>query len=84
MLLCCGIALGYRGRQRRWGLAFALFALTFIFANVGCGGSSGGGSSGGGGGNTNPGTPVGTYTITVSFTINGVTQTVPNLTVNVQ
>lgn len=78
LLFCCGIGLGFRGRQRRWGLAFALVALTFVFANAGCGGGSGGG-----GGNTNPGTPVGTQTVQVSFTINGVTQAVP-ITVDVQ
>ncbi|MGH9717260.1 MAG: Ig-like domain repeat protein [Candidatus Acidiferrales bacterium] len=81
LLLCCGIAIGFRGRQRRWGLAFALVAFALVFANVGCGG--GGSSGGGGSGPTNPGTPVGSPNVTVSVTINGVTQTAP-ITVNVQ
>jgi hypothetical protein len=83
LLFCVGVAVGPRGRRRRWGLAFAAVALVLVFANAGCGGGSSLGVGGGGGGNSNPGTPVGTYTITVSFTINGVTQAIP-LTVNVQ
>jgi len=78
LLLCGGIAFGFRGRQRRWGLLFAAAALAFVFVNVGCGGGSGGST-----GPTNPGTPVGATNFTLSFTINGVTQTAP-LTVNVQ
>ncbi|HVB88006.1 MAG TPA: Ig-like domain repeat protein [Candidatus Dormibacteraeota bacterium] len=75
LLLCGGIAFGFRGRQRRWGLTFALAALALVFASAGCGGGGGGGS--------NPGTPVGSANFTVSITINGVTQTAP-VTVNVQ
>jgi Pro-kumamolisin, activation domain/Bacterial Ig-like domain (group 3) len=78
LLLCDGIAFGFQGRQRRWGLAFALVTLAFVFGNVGCGGGSSGST-----GPTNPGTPVGSANVTVSITINGVTQTAP-VTVNVQ
>jgi len=54
-------------------------------SSVGSGGTgSGGGGTGGGGGNSDPGTPVGTYYITVTVTINGVTQSINNLSVNVQ
>ena len=82
VLLCCAITFGFQGRQRRWGLAFALAAFGFVFANVGCGGGGSGGG-GGGAGPSNPGTPVGSDNFTVSVTINGVTQTVP-LMVDVQ
>ena len=76
LLLAFGMVLGLRGRPRRWGLVFALMAFAFVFANVGCGG---GGSTG----PSNPGTPVGSQSATVSVTINGVTQTAP-VSVNVQ
>lgn len=80
-LLCASmLAFGYRER-RRWGFAlmFAVFALLAV--SVGCGGGGGGGSTG----PTNPGTPVGDYSgVSVSVTINGVTQTIPGLTLNVQ
>jgi hypothetical protein len=33
---------------------------------------------------SNPGTPTGQYSIAVTLTINGVTETMPNLTVNIQ
>jgi hypothetical protein len=82
MLLLSGAAgFAFRGRERRWGLALALVGLAFVFANAGCGG--GGGTSAGGGGGRILGTPAGTTPISVSFTINGITQTLP-LTVNVQ
>jgi Pro-kumamolisin, activation domain/Bacterial Ig-like domain (group 3) len=82
-LVCAAmLAFGYREKRRGWGIAlmFAVFALLAV--SVGCGG-------GGGGGNTgpppNPGTPVGTYSgISVTVTINGVTQTIPGLTLNVE
>ncbi|MGC2420875.1 MAG: fibronectin type III domain-containing protein [Candidatus Acidiferrales bacterium] len=71
--------LAWGGRPRRWGGVLILAALAFglAFANAGCAGHV---SSGGG----NAGTPVGDTAITVTFTINGVTQTVPNLMVDVQ
>jgi hypothetical protein len=82
--LACLLFLGFvtvlfRGKQRRWGVALLFTSFLLLAVSVGCGG--GGGSSGGGGGN--PGTPVGSKVITVTVTINGVTQTLP-LTVNVQ
>lgn len=80
LLFLCGIALGFRGKRRRWGLAFAAVALSFVFASAGCGGGGGGG---GGTGPSSPGTPAGSANFTVSVTINGVTQTLP-LAVNVQ
>jgi len=80
-LVCAALLLaGYRGQRRRWGFAlmFAVFAL--VAASVGCGGGSAGGGGGG-----NPGTPPGNYTgISITVTINGVTQTIPNLTLDVQ
>lgn len=82
LLLCLtAVAFAYRGRQRRWGLALVFTAFALVFASAGCGGGGGGG---GGNGLTNPGTPTGSKVITVTITVNGVTQTVPNLTVNVQ
>jgi len=59
----------------------ALLGLAVIASAVACGGGSGGG----GGGGENPGTPVGNYPgLTVSVTINGITQSINNLSVNVQ
>ena len=86
-LLCAAMqALGYRKKQRGWGLAlvFAIFAMLAVSASCG-GGSGGGGGGGGGGGAQNPGTPAPSNTpITISITINGVTVNVPNMTINVQ
>jgi hypothetical protein len=62
------LLLGYRGRRLHWVGRIILAA--GCFAAVGCGG--GGGSSA----PTNPGTPPGQTTPTVSVTINGVTETV--------
>ncbi len=82
-LLCAAmLAFGYRERRRRWGIAlmFAVFALLAV--SVGCGG---GGGSGNSGPPPNPGTPVGAYNgVSVTVTINGVTETIPGLTINVQ
>ena len=83
-LLCAAmLAFGYRERRHRWGFAlmFAVFALLAV--SVGCGGGSGG--SGGGGGGGNQGTQPGTYSnVSVTVTINGVTQTIVGLTIDVQ
>ncbi len=81
-VLCAAmLAFGYREKRRGWGIAlmFAVFALLAV--SVGCGG--------GGGGNTgpppNPGTPVGNYTgVSMTVTINGVTETIPGLTIDVE
>jgi Pro-kumamolisin, activation domain/Bacterial Ig-like domain (group 3) len=60
-----------------------LLAFALLLIITACGG--GGGGNGGGGGGGNPGTPAPSDTpVTVSITINGVTQAVPNLFVNVQ
>ena len=72
------VALGYRRKQRRWGFALAFTIFVMLVVGAGCGG-------GGGGGGGNPGTPAPSNTaVTVSVTINGVTESVPNLILNVQ
>lgn len=69
------------GSHRRWGALLTLLAIAFLIGNGACGGGSG---SGGGGGGGNQGTPSGNYPgISVTLTINGVTQTIQNLTVEV-
>jgi hypothetical protein len=73
------LAFGYRGKQRRWGLALVFTIFVMLAVGVGCGGGGGGGGGGG-----NPGTPVGQTNPVVMITINGVTETVPNLVLNVQ
>jgi hypothetical protein len=60
-------------------LAAALLAAAF----VACGGGGSGGGGGGGGGGTNPGTPPGNYTITVTGTWGSITQSL-QVDVNVQ
>jgi hypothetical protein len=79
----------FRRRRFRWSTAFALLAFAFVLATAACGGGSssggGGGTGGGGGGGGNPGTPITQNApITVSITIGGISQSVPNLTVTVQ
>ena len=70
------VALGYRRKQRRWGFALAFTIFVMLVVGAGCGGGGGGG---------NPGTPAPSNTaVTVSVTINGVTESVPNLILNVQ
>jgi uncharacterized membrane protein YgcG len=78
------LTLRYRGRQRRWNFAVVFTALVLLAVSAGCGGGGGGGGGGTGGGVQNPGTPVGQSAISVTLTINGVTQTLSNLTLNVQ
>ncbi len=76
---------GGQGKRRRWSIVLTCAALAALAVNAGCGGGGGaGGGGGGGGGNVNPGTPVGSVPLNVMITINGVTQAVPNLVVNVQ
>ncbi len=78
-LLWMSLLLRRLGRkQRRWSFALVFTAFVLLAVSVGCGG---------GGGTTppqNPGTPTGQYSISVMVTINGVTQSIPNLTLNVQ
>ena len=72
-LLFAGVLLlGTPGRKRRASSLLTIFALAGVLALVGCGGGS---SSGGGGGGNTPGTPVGTYSVTVSATAGSVTHT---------
>jgi hypothetical protein len=76
---------GYIWKQRRWSWALLFPALAMLAVSAACGGGGAGGSGNGtGSGITNPGTPPGQYSIAVTMTINGVIQTMPNLTVNVQ
>jgi hypothetical protein len=77
----CLFPLGTRQR-RRWRPMFALVILAGIACSVGGSGTSGGSGTGGGG---SSGTPAGNYVgVTVTVTINGVIQSVNNLSVNVQ
>jgi hypothetical protein len=56
--------------------AFRVIVLGLLIALVGCGGGGSGSSSGGGGGgNPDPGTPIGTYVITVAGTSGTTTHT---------
>jgi hypothetical protein len=66
--------------RRHWSAIVASIAFVVIAFALGCGG--GGGT---GGGITVPGTPTGNYTgLTVTVTINGITQSINNLSVNVE
>ncbi len=79
MTTMCLVFANVRGRHRT--LVYGLIALTAVALELGCGGSGATGSLGGGG---IPGTPAGNYSgVTVTVTINGVTQSINNLTVNV-
>jgi hypothetical protein len=72
-------------RRRRWSAIPALLGLAVIAAAMGCGGGTNNSGGGGGGGGVNPGTPVGNYTgVAVTVSINGITQSISNLSVNVQ
>ena len=77
-----GMGLGANSRKKKLlGLLLLCLALSGLVFMVACGGgsTSGGGTGGGGGG----GTPANSYTVTVSGTASGVTQTA-NLTLTVQ
>jgi len=50
-----------------------LLLVAFLLVLPGCGGGSSGGGGGGSGGPTDPGTPVGTYTVTVTATSGSLT-----------
>ncbi len=81
-LLCAAMmAFGYREKRRGWGVALMFTVFALLAVSVGCGG----GGSGNSGPPPNPGTPVGHYNgVSVSVTINGVTQTISGLTIDVQ
>ncbi|MGA6955763.1 MAG: Ig-like domain repeat protein, partial [Candidatus Acidiferrales bacterium] len=59
-------------RRRRLAMALWIFAGAAVLGSCGGGGNNGGG---GGGGETDPGTPAGTYTVTVTATSSGITRT---------
>ena len=80
LLLLVSILTPARRRLRVRGAILFLVVGGLVVAAAGCGGGGGGG---GGGGNSNPGTPIGQFNVTVSVTINGVTANVP-VTLNVQ
>jgi hypothetical protein len=74
-LLAGVFVVAFPGLRRR-RLPVALLLLMVVAMVVSCGGGSGGGGGGGGGGgHTDPGTPVGTYTVTLTATAPGITQT---------
>lgn len=81
--LCFGLLLfGFRARQRRWNLVLASLAFAALATFASCGG---GGSTGPPPPPPNLGTPVGNYTgVTVTVTINGVTQSINTIAVNVE
>jgi subtilase family serine protease len=66
---------GIPGRRKKWGAVMALLVVAFLLTAVGC---SGGGSSG----PKNPGTPAGTYTVTVTGTSGSTTHST-NISVSV-
>lgn len=74
-MLSCVFLLGVP-RKRRYGTLLSILFFAFMMTAVSCGGggsSTGGG--GGGGGTTDPGTPTGTYTVTVTATSGSLTHT---------
>jgi hypothetical protein len=62
-LLLIGIS-----RRRSWRATALCLALGILFIGAGCGGSGGSSGGGGGGGSTDPGTPLGTYPVTITAT----------------
>ena len=62
--------LGTASKGRKWSKLLALVVIGFVLVLPSCGGGGGGG---GGGGNTDPGTPKGRYTITVTATSGSLT-----------
>jgi len=69
-LFSCVLLLGVP-RKRRWGGLLSVIFFAVLMMSVSCGGGStgsGSGGGGGGGGITDPGTPTGTYTVTVNAT----------------
>jgi hypothetical protein len=72
MMLVALVALGLRGTtRRRWNFALGFAVFVLLVVNVGCGGGGVGGVV------HDPGTPAGTYPVTITVTIGGVTQTGP-------
>jgi hypothetical protein len=79
-VFCLGLLfLSLPARQRRWNTALACVVFVAIVTFAACGSSSNPPPV------TNPGTPVGNYTgVTVTVTINGVTQSINTISVNVE
>jgi hypothetical protein len=74
----CVLLLAARRQRRRWSTVLGLVVFAMIAFAAGCG--SGGPST-----PKNPGTPVGNYNgVTVTVTINGVTESINNLSVSVE
>ncbi len=65
--------IGGSKKRRHWVSLLSLVVFAFLLILPACGGGSGGG--GGGGGHTDPGTPAGTYTITVTAASGSITHT---------
>jgi hypothetical protein len=90
LLAVFGVTLLGVGRVRRTKTIPMLFCLMLLGSALSCGGgaggTSGGGSGGGGGtgGGNNSGTPVGSYGLVITVSINGTTQIFSNVSVNVQ
>lgn len=72
LLFASVLLFGSPTSKRRASKMLASFAVVGLLALVGCGGGS---SGGGGGGGTTPGTPPGSYAVTVSATAGSVTHT---------
>jgi hypothetical protein len=72
-MFSCVLLLGVP-KKRRWGGLLSIIFFAVLMMSVSCGGGSTGGS-GGGGGTTDPGTPTGNYTVTVTGTSGSLTHT---------
>jgi Pro-kumamolisin, activation domain/Bacterial Ig-like domain (group 3) len=75
-----GIFLLAAPKRRRWSTLLGLMMLAMLMMVPACGG---GGNKGGGGGGS-PGTPTGTYTVTVTGTAGSLSQTIGSFTLTVQ
>ena len=65
--------IGFTKKRRLWTGLLGLIVIAFLATGIGCGG--GNSSGGGGSGSTDPGTPLGSYTVTVTATSGSVTHT---------
>lgn len=77
--MACLFLLGIAGRKRRGMVVLAMALCAVIFVGTSCSSNNGGGTV-----PTNPGTTVGTYTITVTATPSGGTSQQSPITINVQ
>ena len=62
--------IGMTKKRRLWSGLLGLIVIAFLATGIGCGGGNSGGS-----GSTDPGTPLGSYTVTVTATSGSVTHT---------